>query len=81
MPIIPNAIRKLRVDKRRTAVNLRVKKSVRLSILNMRKKPTEKNLTLVFSKLDKAVKNKVVHKNRAARLKSRLSGLMKKKRS
>lgn len=44
----------------------------------MRKKPTVKTLESLFSALDKAVKGRVIHKNKAARLKSRLSKLMKK---
>jgi small subunit ribosomal protein S20 len=79
MPVIPNAIRKQRADKRKGVVNLRIKRSLRLAISGMRKKPSEKKLVDVFSKLDKAVKGDVIHKNRAARLKSRLSALVGKK--
>jgi small subunit ribosomal protein S20 len=79
MPVIPNAIRKLRADKKRGVVNLRIKRALRLTISAMRKKPSEKKLVDVFSKLDKAVKGEVIHKNKAARLKSRLSALVGKK--
>lgn len=41
-----------------------------------RKKPTKKNLGSVFSELDRAAKKHVIHKNKAARLKSRLSKLV-----
>jgi len=42
----------------------------------MRKQPTKKSLALVFSALDKAAKTGVIHKNKAARLKARLSKLL-----
>jgi small subunit ribosomal protein S20 len=79
MPITVGALRKLRADKRKTAVNLKVKKALREAVSLMRKKPTEKNLREVYVTADRAVKNKVIHKNKAARLKSRLSTLVKKK--
>ncbi|OGD09253.1 hypothetical protein A2397_02875 [Candidatus Amesbacteria bacterium RIFOXYB1_FULL_44_23] len=79
MPVIPNAIRKLRADKRKKAINLRVKSAFKQAISAMRKKPTEKKLVEVFSTLDKAVKGKIVHKNKASRIKSRLSALVWKK--
>jgi small subunit ribosomal protein S20 len=78
MPIIKNAIRKLRADKRKSAVNLRTKQVMKQAISGLRKKPSEKQLKEAFSKLDKAVKSQVIHKNKAARLKSRLSSLLKK---
>jgi small subunit ribosomal protein S20 len=78
MPIIPNAIRKLRADKRKTAINDRVRKAVRQAVSATRKKPTQKTLSAAFAKLDLAVKAKVIHKNKAARLKSRLAAKVKK---
>lgn len=79
MPITKGAIRKQRADVRKQAVNLRVKKNVREAVAKMRKKPTVANLVKVFSALDRAAKKKVVDKNKANRLKSRLSHLVKKK--
>ncbi len=78
MPIIKNAIRKLRADKRRSAVNVKTRTAMKQAISAMRKKPSEKLLKAVFSKLDRAVKSQIVHKNKAARLKSRLALLIKK---
>lgn len=45
----------------------------------MRRKPTPKNLALMFQELDKAVRKHVVPLNTAARLKSRLARLVGKK--
>lgn len=79
MPITKGAIRKQRADERKQAVNLRIKKGVREVVAKMRKKPTALNLVKVFSALDRAAKKRVVDKNKANRLKSRLSHLVKKK--
>lgn len=80
MPIIANAIRKLRSDKRRASVNLAVRTAMKQAIASTRRKPSQKALAAAFAKLDRAVKANVVHKNKAARLKSRLSRLVKVKK-
>lgn len=51
---------------------------VRKSVKAMRRAPSKKSLTHAFSVLDKAAKKNTIHKNKAARLKSRLSRLLKK---
>ena len=76
MPITVGAIRKLRADKKKTALNLRVKNLYKQAVKKARQKPTEKNLTEAFSRLDRAAKSKVIHKNKASRLKSRLAKLL-----
>ena len=75
------AIRKQRVDKRRAQLNLRVKTAFKEAVSVMRKHPTAKNLVSVFRTVDRAAKSKVIHANKAARLKSRLSKLLVKKRA
>ncbi len=81
MPITAGAIRKLRSDKRRDAVNLKIKRALREAVLVMRRKPTEKSLRAVFTAADRAVKKRVIHDNKAARLKSRLAALVNKRKS
>ena len=80
MPVTVGAIRKLRSDKKRTQTNLRVKNSVRDVVAKMRRKPTEANLKAVFTNVDRAARKNVITKNKAARLKSRLSKLLSKKK-
>lgn len=63
----------MRHDKRRTAANSQKKIALKKLIKQIRKTPSNKNLTPVFSALDKAVKTHLIHKNKANRLKSRLS--------
>lgn len=80
MPQTTGAIRKLRADKKKSAINLKIKKALKEAVLLMRKKPTEKNLKQLFIRVDRAVKKNVIHDNKASRLKSRLSLLVNKKR-
>jgi len=76
MPLTKQAIKKVRQDKRKTIYNVRVKKTYKQAVAAFRKNPTLKGIGDVFSKLDKAAKTNVIHKNKAARLKSRLSKLI-----
>jgi len=80
MPITKGAIRKLRADKRKAGVNNRTRRVYRGAVTVMRKKPSAKNLTAVFSQLDRAAKKKIISKNKASRLKSRLSRFLAKKK-
>ena len=73
MPVTLSAKKKLRGDKKKTAVNILVKRRLKKAIKTMRRQPTKKNLYLATSLLDLAAKKRVIHKNKAARLKSRLA--------
>ncbi len=75
MPVIQSAIKKVRKDKVRTARNKKRESAVKKLLKAARKNPDKKNLSSVFSALDKAVKVKLIHPNKSARLKSRLSKL------
>ena len=77
MPLTKQAIKKVRQDKRKTIYNLRVKKTYKQAVAAFRKNPAAKSISEVFSKLDKAAKTNIIHKNKAARLKSRLIKLIK----
>jgi len=52
---------------------------VKEAIKKFKANPSEELLRVVYSMLDRAAKKRVIHKNKAARLKSRLSRLVKKK--
>ena len=73
MPIIKSAIKKVRKDKTRTARNKKRESNLKTLIKKARTSKTAKDLQNVFSALDKAAKVKLIHPNKAARLKSRLS--------
>ena len=78
MPVIAQASKKLRHDAVRTRQTTLVREAVRSAVKAARKSPTKKTLTQAFRSLDKAAKHNIIHKNKAARLKSRLSKLLKK---
>ncbi len=75
MPLIRSAIKKVRKDKVRTERNQVREDALKKALKIARRKPEAKNLSTVFSALDKAVKVNLIHKNRASRLKSHLSKL------
>ena len=66
----------MRKDKKRTALNKLKKDAMRMVVKNMRRSPSLENFAKLESVLDKAVKTKYIHINKASRLKSRLSHLM-----
>jgi small subunit ribosomal protein S20 len=78
MPITKQAEKKLRHDRKRSIKTAKQRSDLRETVKQFRKKPTKKGLETVFSTLDKAGKLHVIHTNKAARLKSRLSKLVSK---
>lgn len=78
MPITKSAKKALRQTRKRAQINRRIKEVVKKAIRVFKKNPTLENLRKAYSTLDKAAKKNVFHKNKAARLKSRLSRLLKK---
>ena len=74
-----SSIKKIRVDIRRRERNVRVLSELKTVLRKTSKVLAEKKPELIvqqsrelFSHLDKAVKKKVLHRNRASRLKSRI---------
>ena len=80
MPILKSAIKKLKQDKKRTKVNKPYREKYRLAVKAVRANPSLKTLKAATAALDKAAKKKVIHKNKASRLKSRLTRLLKKQK-
>jgi len=76
MPIIKSAIKKVRKDKLRTARNKKRETNLKALIKKARASKAAKDLTAAFSALDKAAKVHLIHPNKSARLKSRLSKLI-----
>jgi len=79
MPVTKQAIKKVRQDKRKAVNNLRKKKTYKQTVKDYLKNPTEGGLKKVFTDLDRAAKVNIIHKNKASRLKSRLSKKLKDK--
>lgn len=76
MPVTKQAIKKVRQDKRKEAINWRRKLAYKKAVHDFRRVPSVGALPAVFAALDRAAKTNVMRKNRAARLKSRLSKLV-----
>lgn len=77
MPVIKSAKKKLKQDKKRTRLNSKVKVSYRNAVKDAQKTKTFEKVRLAVSLIDKASKKGIIHKNKAARLKSRLSKVAK----
>lgn len=78
MPITQSAKKALRQNIRRRARNLAQMKILKETIKRFKRAPSPELLSQVYKKLDKAAKTHLIKKNKAARLKSRLSRLLKK---
>ncbi len=77
MPVTKSAKKALRRDKRRIIINARIKKKIKEALRAAKKNPTEKTIVLASSAVDKAAKKNYIHKNKAARFKSKLAKLLK----
>lgn len=86
MPIIKSAKKKLRQDKKRASRNLTYKKKYKSAIKAVKKSfavkgaKTASLISKALSTIDKAAKKGVMHKNKAARLKSRVTKSANKKK-
>lgn len=78
MPVTKSAIKKLRQDKKKSAVNKKIKQQLD-SVVKGIKKSKKASLEEAYSKIDKAAKKGIIHSNKAARLKSQLSKIAPKK--
>lgn len=79
MPVIKSAKKKLKVDQKREFANKKFRIAVDFIIKKTAKNPSSENLQKAFRSIDKGVKNRIFHKNKASRMKSRLSKLADKK--
>ena len=75
MPIIKSAVKALKQSRARRANNLLKKRALKTVV---KKTKSEKELSKAQSTIDKIAKTGYIHKNKAARLKSRLAKRVKK---
>lgn len=80
MPVTKSASKKMRQDIKKRRVNQLKKENLKNLLKTARREPTGKNIKTAISFLDKAAKINLIHKNKASRLKSRLSKLKTKSR-
>lgn len=79
MPVTKSAKKKLRQDKKRRERNKKLINLFKNLIKKAKKQPSEKTIRAAVAALDKAAKKNVIHKNKAARLKSSIAKLLAKK--
>jgi len=79
MPVIKSAKKKLRVDRKRESANKKAESFINLVVKKAIKKPTPDSVSKAFKAIDKGVKKDIYHKNKAARIKSKLAKLIAKK--
>lgn len=72
MPVITSAIKKLRQDRKREKENDAIRYKVGQAIRAAEKVKSDKKISEAFSLIDKAAKKHLIHKNKAARMKSSL---------
>jgi small subunit ribosomal protein S20 len=77
MPVIKSAKKKLRQDKKREKVNNLLRKTFKDAVKDAKKSKTNEKVKKAVQLVDKAVKKKLIHKNKAARIKSGLSKFIK----
>jgi len=77
MPVIKSAKKKLRQDIKREKVNDLLRKTLKEAIKDAQKSKTAEKIRKAVVLTDKAAKKNLIHKNKAARIKSSLSKLAK----
>lgn len=76
MPVTTTAKRALRGSKNKESINKIILGKLEVAVRVARKSKTAEKVTKAVSLADKAAKKKVIHKNKAARIKSQLSKLL-----
>ena len=77
MPVTKTAKRALRGSIKKEGVNKIILSKLDKALRMAKKTKTKKNIESAVSLTDKAVKKRTIHKNKAARIKSQLSKLLK----
>jgi small subunit ribosomal protein S20 len=78
MPVTKTAKRALRSSKRKTGVNMVMISKLEIALRIAKKSKKSTDINKAISLADRAKKNNIIHKNKAARIKSSLSKLVSK---
>ncbi len=76
MPVIKSAKKKLHQDRKKQQKNNLVKTLFQDLVKKAKKSPSEKTILAAVKATDKAAKKNLIHKNKAARVKSALAKLL-----
>lgn len=79
MPVTKTAKRALRGSKNKTEINKTISRKLEIAVRAAKKAKDVKKVSEASSLADRAAKKNVIHKNKAARIKSQLSKLISKK--
>lgn len=81
MPVTTSAKRSLKKDRRREKLNSGLKDRLRFKLHRLKKNPSAKLLSETYSIIDRTAKKNLIHRNKAAHLKSQISKTAKTKKS
>ena len=81
MPVTKTAKRALRSSKKKEATNSKILANLEIAIRQAKNKKSTKAVNNALSKIDRAAKKNLIHKNKAARMKSQMVQLAQKKTS
>jgi small subunit ribosomal protein S20 len=70
MPIIASAKKRVRTARKATVRNSKTKRSLKSALKVLASSPSGKSISAAQSQIDRAAKKGVIHRNKAARLKS-----------
>ena len=76
MPVTKTAKRALRGSKKKESINKLIMSKLEVAIRQAQNSKSVEKIVAAVSLTDRAAKKKVIHKNKAARMKSQLSRLM-----
>jgi len=73
MPLLKNAKKKLKQDKKRTIQNRKIKDTYKTLVKAAKTKKSADSVSKAFAGLDKAAKQNIIHPNKASRIKSAIA--------
>lgn len=76
MPVTVTAKRALRSSKRKQVVNKTLMTKLEIAMRKAKKNPTKALISEIESLADRATKKRIIHANKAARIKSRYTKLL-----
>jgi small subunit ribosomal protein S20 len=76
MPVTKTAKRALRSSAKKSSVNKLITSSLEFAVRKAKKLRTKEAVTKAITLTDRAAKKRIIHKNKAARIKSQLAKLL-----
>ncbi|MDD3532310.1 MAG: 30S ribosomal protein S20 [Candidatus Shapirobacteria bacterium] len=80
MPVTKSAQKALKQEKRRQLENQKTRNAYKKAVAYFKTHLSDQSLAQAYTKIDRAAKKYLIHKNKASRLKSQLAKLLKEKK-